>query len=126
MSRLAQALREIDTKERVALRQPMQYTRIEETFSAAKPLLGEQRRYKITATFSTDVLLHGSMNESGRDYEAIKLAKNRVLNEVFGEYLDPLYEAMHAIDKGELQRANSLLKAIVHNFADPTPFKESV
>lgn len=124
MSRLAAALKHRDSGERRLLRKPFKYAAVQEASMSIDR--DTAIVYRIEAIFRTQVVVDrvAQLQSDGHALtNAVERAKRQITGEIFGEYVAPLYEAIHALDNYEVEDARRLIQAVINNFDRPEPFK---
>jgi hypothetical protein len=119
MSRLGKALCHRPTGERAFIPQPMNYVAITERHTPGPLGMDYAVKYEISATFVTSVSVQE--RDLGALAAAVERAKRTVIREVFGEFVGPLHEAIHLIDRCEFQKAQRVIEQVIRSFDSPEP-----
>ncbi len=116
MSKLGVQLRIIDREGRVM--RPMRFTRVDEKIDTTAAFMD---RYRIGATFMSSVTYDQNVDPVPHIINRAKLA---ILEEVFGEYRAPLFEAVRLLDNYEVDKARLLIMSVLANFTATEPMEQ--
>lgn len=111
MSRLGAALKAHNTGRQVYRPKPFKYTEIDSAI--AEMPIDRSTEYRVSATFQTRLLSSDLEVRSGLHKQRVEQAKERIKHEIFGEFIEPLHEAVYRIDAGETEEGIELINKVL-------------
>lgn len=131
MSKLGQELKLMDRRsgEHPQARYvPMKRVKLTSEWAPQSAQLTYGYSYRIGALFQARIALEDkdlidARNERGAAHYTVQRAKAMILDEIFGEYVPPLMEAIAAIDDWEPKKAIAIIDAVIRNMRgfEPMP-----
>lgn len=110
MSRLGQHIMPHDTGQIMRLQQPFKLFKRHEDWQDMRVM--DSKVYEIGATFTSRAVIGPLDMRTALDIHVTR-AKRAILNEVFGEFMEPLYHAQLHIHKGEFDKATDLIESVL-------------
>ena len=118
MSRLAKMLA-VKEKERLYL---MRHVRVTEKVTEQEFTSNYARRYEIAAIFSATTVVQ-DFHRGDEMSNGIRICKDQILHEVFGEFVAPLHEAIYAMMDDRQDEARLLIEKVLRGFYNEEEIK---